>query len=77
VYEPERGAGSAGSFQLQVKVGAAVAAGTVITDTVLVGAANDANVGNNSATATDVVALATQADVALSTSTSPREQCWP
>ena len=68
---PSVAAGSAGSFQLQVKVGAAVAAGTVITDTVLVGAANDANVGNNTATATDVVALATQADVALSTSTSP------
>ena len=49
-----------GNFQLQVKVGAAVAAGTVITDTVTVGAANDANAADNSATATDVVALATQ-----------------
>ncbi len=71
---PTVAAGSTGNFQLQVKVGAAVAAGTVITDTVTVGATNDANAGNNSATATDVVALATQADVSISTSTSPSGQ---
>jgi uncharacterized repeat protein (TIGR01451 family) len=71
---PSVAAGSVGNFQLQVKVGSAVSAGTVITDTVTVGAVNDANAGNNSATATDQVALATQADLALSTSTSPSGQ---
>lgn len=68
---PSVAAGSTGTFQLQVKVNGAVAGGTVITDTVTVGAANDVNVGNNTAVATDVVATATQADMALSTSTSP------
>ena len=68
---PSVAAGSIGNFQLQVKVNAGVAGGTVITDTVTMGAANDANPGNNSATATDLVATAIQADVALSTSTAP------
>ncbi len=68
---PSVAAGSTGNFQLQVKVNGAVAGGTVITDVVTVGAANDANAGNNSATATDLVATATQADLSLSTSTSP------
>ena len=67
-------AGNVGNFQLQVRVNAGVAGGTVISDTVTVGAANDANVGNNSATATDLVATATQADLSLSTSTSPSGQ---
>ncbi len=71
---PSVAAGSTGNFQLQVKVNAAVAGGTVITDLVTVGAANDANAGNNSATALDVVATAVQADLALSTSTSPTGQ---
>jgi uncharacterized repeat protein (TIGR01451 family) len=68
---PSVAAGSTGNFQLQVQVNIGVAAGTVITDTVTVGAANDANAGNNSAAATDLVAAATQSDLALSTSTSP------
>ncbi len=68
---PSVAAGGAGNFQLVVKVNAAVAGGTTITDTVTVGATNDANAGNNSATALDIVATATQADMALSTTTSP------
>jgi len=68
---PSVAAGSTGNFQLQVKVNVGVAGGTVISDTVTVGAANDANAGNNSATVTDLVATAAQADVSLSTSTSP------
>ncbi len=71
---PSVAAGSTGNFQLQVRVNIGVAGGTVITDTVTVGAANDANAGNNSATALDLVATATQADLALSTSTSPSGQ---
>ncbi len=68
---PSVAAGSIGNFQLVVKVNAAVPGGTVITDTVTVAAANDANPGNNSATATDLVATAAQADLSLSTSSSP------
>jgi uncharacterized repeat protein (TIGR01451 family) len=68
---PSVAAGSTGNFQLQVKVNVGVAGGTVITDTVTMGATNDANAGNNSATVTDLVATAAQADVSLSTSTSP------
>jgi uncharacterized repeat protein (TIGR01451 family) len=71
---PSVAAGSIGNFQLQVRVNAAVAGGTVITDSVTVGAANDVNAGNNSAVALDLVATATQADLALSTSTSPSGQ---
>ncbi|MFY9561900.1 MAG: C25 family cysteine peptidase, partial [Terriglobales bacterium] len=71
---PSVASGSAGNFQLQVRVNPAVPGGTVITDTVTVGAANDANAGNNSATATDLVATAAQADLALSTSSSPSGQ---
>jgi uncharacterized repeat protein (TIGR01451 family) len=65
-------AASTGNFQLVVKVNA-VGPGTVITDTVTTGAANDANAGNNSATATDIVATAGQADVALATTVSPSQ----
>ena len=68
---PSVAAGSTGAFTLQVRVDNAVAGGTVIADTVTVGATNDANAGNNSATATDLVATATQADLALSTAASP------
>jgi uncharacterized repeat protein (TIGR01451 family) len=71
---PSVAAGSIGNFQLQVRVNAGVAGGTVITDTVTVGAANDVNAGNNSVVALDLVATATQADLALSTSTSPSGQ---
>lgn len=68
---PSVAAGSTGTFQLQVQVNAGTPGGTVITDTVTVGAANDANAVNNSATATDLVATATQAELVLSTVTSP------
>jgi uncharacterized repeat protein (TIGR01451 family) len=68
---PSVAAGSSGTFTLQVRVAPAVAGGTVITNTVTVGAANDAVAGDNSATATDLVATATQAELSLSTSTSP------
>lgn len=63
-------AGASGTVSLVVKVNAGTASGTVITDTVTVNATNQA-FGSNSATATDVVATATQADVALSTAYSP------
>ena len=49
---------------------AGTANGTVITDTVTVNATNQ-SFGANSATATDVVASATQADLALSTTATP------
>ena len=48
------------------------AAGTAINDTVSVSSAvSDPNAANNSATATDVVALATQADLVVTNSASP------
>ena len=65
---PSVAAGSNGTF-IAVYT-AAGAGGTVITDTVTVNAANQA-FGANSATATDVVATAVQADVALSTAVTP------
>jgi len=63
-------AGASGSFAVVYRVNAGTAAGTVITDTVTVNATNQ-SFGPNSATATDVVATATQADVALSTVATP------
>ena len=48
----------------------AVASGTIITDTVTVNARNQ-SFGANSATATDLVARAEQADLALSTAATP------
>ena len=63
-------AGSSGTVVLVVKVNAGTASGTVITDTVTVNATNQA-FGSNSAVATDVVASATQADLALTTTASP------
>ena len=51
-------------------VNAGTASGTIISNTVTVNSTNQA-FGANSATATDVVATATQADVALSTAFSP------
>jgi len=68
---PSVAGGSVGNFQLQVKVNGTATSGTTITDTVTVGAVNDANAGNNTATASVLVATATQADLALSTSTNP------
>jgi len=63
-------AGASGTFTVVYTVTAGTAAGTVITDTVTVNATNQ-SFGANSATATDVVATAAQADVALSTAATP------
>ena len=68
---PSVAAGSSGTFTVVYKVNAGTAAGTTITDTATVGASNDSFAGDNSATATDVVATAVQADLALSTAASP------
>jgi len=63
-------AGTSGTFTVIYTVNAATAPGTTITDTVTVNATNQ-SFGANSATATDVVATAAQADVALSTVATP------
>jgi uncharacterized repeat protein (TIGR01451 family) len=63
-------AGSSGTVVLVVKVAAGTASGTVISDTVTVNATNQ-GLGANSATATDVVATATQADLTLTTVGTP------
>ncbi len=63
-------AGASGTFNVVYKVNAGTAAGTVITDTATVNATNQ-SFGSSSATATDVVASATQADLALSTTATP------
>jgi uncharacterized repeat protein (TIGR01451 family) len=66
---PSVGAGVSGTFTVVYKVNS-VAAGTVITDTVTVNATNQ-SFGPNSATATDIVATAAQADLALTTAVAP------
>jgi uncharacterized repeat protein (TIGR01451 family) len=63
-------AGASGTVQLVVQVTAGTANGTTITDTATVNATNQA-FGSKSATATDVVGSATQADLALSTASTP------
>src|SRR6202044_402267 len=63
-------AGTSGTVVFIVKVTAGTASGTVINDTVTVNATNQA-FGANSAVATDVVATATQSDLALSTVATP------
>jgi uncharacterized repeat protein (TIGR01451 family) len=63
-------AGASGTFSVVYRVNAGTAAGTVITDTVTVNATNQ-SFGANVATATDVVATATQADLSLSTVATP------
>ncbi len=67
---PSVTAGATGTFTVVYKVNAGTANGTIITDTVTVNATNQ-SFGSNSATATDVVASATQADLALSTTATP------
>ena len=62
--------GSSGTFNVVYKVNATVTSGTTITDTATVNAANQ-SFGANSATATDIVAVATDADLALSTAARP------
>ncbi len=68
---PNVGAGSTGTFTVVYTVTAGTASGTVITDTATANATNDAFSGDNSATATDIVAGAGQADLALSTAATP------
>ena len=63
-------AGASGTFTVTYKVTAGTPSGTVITDTATVNATNQ-SFGANSATATDVVATAIQADLALSTAAAP------
>jgi uncharacterized repeat protein (TIGR01451 family) len=61
-----------GSFTLAVKVNAGTAAGTAVNDTVSVSSSTtDPNSANNSATAADVVALATQADLVVTNAAAP------
>src|SRR6202035_1885852 len=60
------------SFPVIVKLTPGPAAGTAITDTVSISSSTtDPNPSNNSATATDVVALGTQADLVTNNSASP------
>src|SRR4029077_12957449 len=61
---------ASGTFSVVYRVIAGTPAGTLITDTVTVNATNQ-SFGASSATATDVVAAATQADVAFSTVATP------
>jgi uncharacterized repeat protein (TIGR01451 family) len=67
---PTVAAGATGTFTVVYTVTAGTAGGTTITDTATANAANQA-FGANSATATDIVAAATQADLALTTAVTP------
>ena len=67
---PSVAAGAIGTFTVVYTVSGAAAPGTPLTDTVTVNGANQ-SFGANMATATDVVASATQADLALSTAAAP------
>lgn len=68
---PSVASGASGTFTLVLQVNGGTASGTVITDTVTVGAANDAIPANNTATTTNTVAAAGQADLAITTADSP------
>jgi uncharacterized repeat protein (TIGR01451 family) len=69
--DPSFAAGAA-SFTIALKVNAGTAAGTAINDTATVNSAiADPNTANNSATAADVVALSTQADLITTNTASP------
>ena len=60
------------SFSVAVQVNAGTAAGTAIADTVTVNSSTtDPNLANNSATATDVVATATEADLITTNTAAP------
>ncbi len=61
---------SSGTFTVVYTVNASTASGTVISDTATVNAGNQA-FGASSATATDIVSTAAQADLALSTAATP------
>jgi len=62
--------GTSGVFTVVYTVNAGTASGITISDTATVNAANQ-SFGPNSATATDVVAAGTQADLALTTAATP------
>jgi len=64
------GAGASGTFTVVYTVASGTASGTTITDTATVNATNQ-SFGANAATATDVVATSTQADLVLTTAGSP------
>ncbi len=69
--DPSFASGS-GTFTVVLKVNAGTAAGTAITDTASVtSSVSDPNPANNTATAADVVATATQADLIVTNSASP------
>ncbi len=67
---PSVAANSSGTFTVIYKVNGGVANGTVITDTVTANATNQ-SYGASTATATDIVGAAAQADLALSTVATP------
>src|SRR5208282_3331778 len=69
--DPSVAAGSDGTFQVQVQVNSGVTPPSTITDTVTV---SPGTAGSNSVTTTDPVASSTQADLALSSATSPSGQ---
>jgi uncharacterized repeat protein (TIGR01451 family) len=65
-------ASGSSSFTVVLKVNAGTAAGTAVNNTATVSSAtSDPNSGNNTATANDVVALATQSDLVVTNSASP------
>jgi len=69
--DPSFASGSS-SFTVKVNVNAGTAAGTAINDTVTVSSSvPDPNTANNTATAADVVALITQADLVATNTASP------
>jgi uncharacterized repeat protein (TIGR01451 family) len=69
--DPSFAVGTA-SFPVVVKVAAGTAAGTAVNDTATINSStNDPNSANNSATANDVVALSTQADLIATNSAAP------
>jgi len=67
---PSVAAGSSATFNVVYKVNGTATSGTTITDTATVNATNQ-SFGANSATATDIVAAATDADLALTTAATP------
>jgi uncharacterized repeat protein (TIGR01451 family) len=67
---PSVAAGATGTFTVVYTVAGGTGSGTTITDTATANAANQA-FGANSATATDIVSTAGQADLALSTAVTP------
>src|SRR5262249_4740350 len=69
---PTLAPGATVSFSVVLKVTAGTAAGTVITDVASVDSSTtDPNPNNNSATANDVVATATQSDISVTSSANP------